>query len=104
MALDGRLCLALRPPAYRERLEYWKNHPDTNELDEIVNNVTKVALDSKSNSNDMFGRDEQDTNDAEDEDDDDDDGDETSENEIKYFRDELQSDREKKESESDDDE
>ncbi|CAG9764541.1 unnamed protein product [Ceutorhynchus assimilis] len=28
MALDGKICLCLRPQGYLEKLDYWKTHPD----------------------------------------------------------------------------
>ncbi|CAH0547268.1 unnamed protein product [Brassicogethes aeneus] len=32
MALDGKLCLCLRPPYYHEKRSFWNNHPDVEKV------------------------------------------------------------------------
>ena len=44
MALDGRLCLSLKPQNYSKEKEFWQMHSETKSLDEIVQNVEQTAL------------------------------------------------------------
>jgi hypothetical protein len=99
MALDGRLCLALKPKQYTERISYWKEHPDTNELNEIVKNVEKIAYENKmlnAEKDKETQKEEKNTNNDNDEDEDENYSDESDEdadyNEMKYLKDELESD------------
>ncbi len=43
MALDGRLCLSLKPKGYYKELDFWVNHEDTQKLNEIVSNLTVLV-------------------------------------------------------------
>lgn len=47
MALDGRLCLSLTPKNYTKDKEFWINHQDTKQLNEIVHSVEKFAKENK---------------------------------------------------------
>ena len=90
MALDGRLCLALRPKGYNEKTKYWQEHLETKELDEVVKNVEKTAHENKNINIASLTkvREKEDESDydetSEDEDED--------ENEMMYLKDELESD------------
>ena len=44
MALDGRLCLSLKPKNFSKEKEFWQTHPETKALDDIVHNVEQTAL------------------------------------------------------------
>lgn len=39
MALDGRLCLSLKPTDYFKNEQYWKDSQETHQLDDIVMGV-----------------------------------------------------------------
>ena len=66
MALDGRLCLSLRPRGYAAELETkWQVHEETLQLNETIANVEAMAKLNKSYRGD-------DENDQEEESDDDD--------------------------------
>jgi hypothetical protein len=43
MALDGRLCLSLKPKGYNKNKEHWMDDTETKELNEIVQNVEAMA-------------------------------------------------------------
>jgi ribosome biogenesis GTPase A len=93
MALDGRLCLALRPKDYNQEIKYWQDHAETKELDEVVKNVEKTAHENKNinlacltkSSEKKDENDETDYDETSDED----------ENEMMYLKDELDSDNDK---------
>lgn len=81
MALDGRLCLALRPRRYTIEYEStWRNHEDTRRLNEMIESVEKIAKENKGNLEDLEHSD------------DDDDDDEASDSNGGYYRDEESTD------------
>jgi hypothetical protein len=49
MALDGRLCLSLRPRNYTSELDKWNNHESTKQLNEVIESVEAMAKVNKSN-------------------------------------------------------
>lgn len=49
MALDGKLCLALRPKNYSAELEKWKTHEETLKLNETIASVEAIAKENKKN-------------------------------------------------------
>mgnify|MGYP001810571759 CR=1 FL=1 len=51
MALDGRLCLSLKPKGYYANLDMWSNHADTKKLNDVVANVQQTC---KSNAQDYL--------------------------------------------------
>ncbi|KAJ8951266.1 hypothetical protein NQ318_008169 [Aromia moschata] len=63
MALDGKICLCLRPPAYSARKEYWASHPDvtkvkwiqarTSEDDTPIEQQSVVVSDESDNEEDI---------------------------------------------------
>lgn len=87
MALDGRLCLSLKPKKFNEEKDHWINHPETKQLNDIVHNVELTAKQNKH----LYGRDQQ-KNDLEENESDD------SESDAYQFGRELESvdDKEKK--------
>ncbi len=92
MALDGRLCLALRPKSYNQKIKYWQEHSETKALDDVVKNVEKIAHENK-NINMASIRKASEKQDEENESDYDETSDEYK-NEMKYLKDELESDDE----------
>jgi hypothetical protein len=55
MALDGRLCLSLKPKNFNEEKDHWINHPETKQLNDIVHNVELTAKQNKH----LYDRDQQ---------------------------------------------
>ncbi len=47
MALDGRLCLSLRPKNYTQEKDFWLEHAETKQLNDIVHNVELTAKQNK---------------------------------------------------------
>lgn len=43
MALDGRLCLSLKPRNFLSEKKFWQDHPETKQLKEIIKNVEHLA-------------------------------------------------------------
>jgi hypothetical protein len=67
MALDGRLCLSIKPIGYFENLDRWRQHPENVKLNEIARSVEAMAKDSRPYFN--FDDYDQDTDDEEEDDD-----------------------------------
>ncbi|KAF2879346.1 hypothetical protein ILUMI_26816 [Ignelater luminosus] len=44
MALDGKICLCLRPPEYASKKDFWKSHPDTETVRWIQARSTDEAV------------------------------------------------------------
>ena len=71
MALDGKLCLSLKPINYTKQKEFWSQHPETKDLDDVVRNVEQTAIqnlnlnlrDDYKKSNDLDDLDEYDDDD-----------------------------------------
>lgn len=51
MALDGRLCLSLRPRNYSKEIDKWSQHDETKKLNEVIANVESIAKQNKLNHN-----------------------------------------------------
>ena len=87
MALDGRLCLSLRPKNFAQEKEFWQEHAETKQLNDIVHNVELTAKQNK----DLYSEMLQNANEEEDESSD-------SENDAYKYSKELESvdDKEKK--------
>ena len=47
MALDGRLCLSLRPKNFTQEKNIWEEHPETKQLNDVVHNVELTAKQNK---------------------------------------------------------
>lgn len=47
MALDGRLCLGLRPVNFHKEKQLWKEHPETKQLDGVIKNVEHIAKEKR---------------------------------------------------------
>ncbi len=43
MALDGRLCISLKPRNYFKQIEFWKEHTETQKLNEVINSVELIV-------------------------------------------------------------
>lgn len=43
MALDGRLCISLKPRDYFGQREFWKEHPETQKLNDVINSVELIV-------------------------------------------------------------
>lgn len=46
MALDGKICLSLKPIGYTKEKEYWATHPETKALDDMVRSVELTAIEN----------------------------------------------------------
>ena len=58
MALDGRLCLSLKPKNYYKEREMWSQDPETKELDKVVRNVEETAKEKLAMGSDGLSREE----------------------------------------------
>jgi hypothetical protein len=47
MALDGRLCLSIKPPKFFSELQMWREHPENVKLNEIASSVEKMAKENR---------------------------------------------------------
>lgn len=43
MALDGRLCISLKPLGYFGQREFWKEHPETQKLNDVIDSVELIV-------------------------------------------------------------
>lgn len=43
MALDGRLCISLKPCNYFKQKEFWKENPETQNLNDVINSVELIV-------------------------------------------------------------
>ncbi|XP_072316812.1 guanine nucleotide-binding protein-like 1 isoform X3 [Eucyclogobius newberryi] len=77
LAIDGRLCLCLRPPGYSCLREHWQNHPDLPEIMSLQGRTSVEEVSDEEGESSSEGEEEERDRDAdvdEDADDDDDDG------------------------------
>ncbi len=56
MALDGRLCLSLKPRNFLNEKKLWQDHPETKQLKEIVKNVEHLAETNKETYKDEMNK------------------------------------------------
>ena len=47
MALDGRLCLSIKPPNFYSELTVWREHPENVKLNEIARSVEAMAKENR---------------------------------------------------------
>ena len=47
MALDGRLCLSLKPRNYFNEKKYWNEHAENEKLNEIAKSVEAIAKENR---------------------------------------------------------
>jgi len=67
MALDGRLCLSLKPRNFLSEKKLWQDHPETKQLKEIVKNVEHLAEANKETYKEEMNKIDEDDEDSTDE-------------------------------------
>ena len=69
MALDGRLCISLKPKNFLHEKQLWETHPETKELNEIIHNVEVTVKENlkKINMEELYDVDNSDTENPDDE-------------------------------------
>ncbi|CAL1610870.1 unnamed protein product [Knipowitschia caucasica] len=73
LAIDGRLCLCLRPPGYSCLRERWENHPDLPEIMALQGRTNMAEASDEEGESSSEGEEEERDRDADDDDDDEDD-------------------------------